>query len=695
MLPLAFMFVAVACGVLAARSLLDFQPQSGTHCLCDSPHSPHSTYHKLGSRRSVQLTQLRVHVHLPLCMSNICANTSLVMIAPALVGEGTKHRSNYHASCTAPRRAPVRAGAAATDYEVPGRDVALTQPQLQPRPQMQQAPQPHQSQQQPQQQQPQPQSQQQQPQPQQQQQGGGEPQDASESSTAPVARVDASGDVTKPEYTLPQWQHEVQCSRAIPGPGTVLRLAHKLQRVCQFEVQADVDAVLQDTLSLLLEVPLASGSEACLLDAVAQCFAVHPALLSAANANAEASELLDVALEQAAAVDVTYTEKLLTAQMATAQLKLRRYCEAYWQRLEHCGLQHLGTRQVATVVHRAATLTEAIGAPPPAAALWAAMQSAMVEHTSAMTSQEVGNCVIACAKLKRFPGNTLACKLLPAVQRVSGEMAPQDVALMLWALTKLRMPIGDKLREALLAAALRTCAGMKAQEVAITLYALAKLRCRPVEALCHALCSAVLREAERMTPQGAITLWALGCLQIIPATTVSDAVLERVASKQDELVGQDVANVLWAVATLQTQVSPTVRAALLAAALSTCAQDMNMVEVSSMMSSLNKLRWPLSPQLQLELCYAAARTSPQMNAQAIALTLYSVASLQLQPSDTVRRLLTMALDRQAMGMTSEGADMCVNALRQLHWPVLDTTRATIDAKLRRPAPSGEAASSCR
>ena len=107
-----------------------------------------------------------------------------------------------------------------------------------------------------------------------------------------------------------------------------------------------------------------------------------------------------------------------------------------------------------------------------------------------------------------------------------------------------------------------------------------------------------------------------------------------------------------------------------------------MRHVSSTLSSLSKLRWQLSGELQGALCAAAMRTSPQMDSQAVALTLLSLSRLELQPSVAVQRALSTSLDRTASDLTPQGADMCVHALRQLHWPVRNDTRATIDAKLR-------------
>ena len=202
---------------------------------------------------------------------------------------------------------------------------------------------------------------------------------------------------------------------------------------------------------------------------------------------------LDRALDDAAAAGCTYTNELSTTQLATAQLKLRRYCAAFWQRLEQRGLQHLMPGQVTTVVHRAAVLTEQLRAPPPSAALWAAMEGAMAKHASGMDAQGVSNCFLACAKLGRRPGGEVARRLLPAAEKASTSMEPQEVANVLWALAKLGLPVDGPPRTTLSDAVLRTSEGMAAQDVANTLWALAKLRVPMERSLRAALLAAALR----------------------------------------------------------------------------------------------------------------------------------------------------------------------------------------------------------
>ena len=432
--------------------------------------------------------------------------------------------------------------------------------------------------------------------------GGAEPRScrgkAPRKRTKPGRRKNADRERT---YTVPQWHDAME--RFGADTETALQLAKALQSFPQSFVQADVAYFLESTLRLLRHVPAASGEEARLLDAVAQCFAVHPVLLRAADADADASALLDRALDDAAAAEATYTDEHRTAQVATAQLKLRRHCAPFWQRLEQRGLQHLMPRQVTTVVHRAAVLTEQLRAPPPSAPLWAAMERAMAKHASGMDAQGVSNCMLAHAKLGRRPGGEVARKLLPAAEKASKSMKPQEAANVLWALAKLGLSVEGTLRSALSAAVLRTSEGLVSQEVANTLWALSKLGFLIERSLRAALLAAALRTVVDMNAQDvANTLHVLAgqCLQ--PSQELGEALLDAATRQHQALTGQGVAIILRAIAKMRLRVLPQARDALLAAALRTSASNMNMLAVSSTLSSLKKLRWRLSGELQDALC---------------------------------------------------------------------------------------------
>ena len=541
-------------------------------------------------------------------------------------------------------------------------------------------------------------------------------------------RVHSANAIAGRAYTLSEWLHVLRLRPSRTGitTETALQLAVALQRIPRPEVRRSVGKVLQGMLRLVRCVPAVRGEEARVLDAVAQAFAVHPVLLRVADADAEASQLLDWALDVVAAADATYTSRLCTARMATAQLKLRRYSAAFWERLEQSGLQHLRPCETAIVVYRAAALTEMLQAPPPPAPLWAAMEGAIAEHVLCMRAQGVAKVLWALAKLGSadesfcFEGklrfsvltatlhtspdmnaqavtNTLwalleldgyvddwvLSALLAAAQRTSSEMGASSVANMLAAVAQLQLRPDPVLRAALCTAAQRTSAEMNAQNVANTLMALAKpqrsLRLQPDDRLRSALCGAALRESGRMSAQElSNTLWALASLRIKPPEQVANALFEGIEREQQNMTGQATANVLWAASRISSRVPSCARDSLLAAALRTSARGMDMRAISSTLSALAKLRWQLSIELQVALGRGIQRSCANMNAQGVAVTLDAVGRLRLPLQTGSEEALRAALSRHQM--TGKRANMCRIALSRLRWRLDSDTQALIETK---------------
>ena len=301
-------------------------------------------------------------------------------------------------------------------------------------------------------------------------------------------------------HTLPEWCTAVERLGALPSSVDVMELAQALSKFDSLRDAEDVRAVLP-MIAQLLAHAARDPRQASLLDAIGAALAKHTAVLTAAHANREVLAHIDSQLEGAALDDETYKSGKCCAQMATAQLKLRRYCAAFWRCLERRGLQHQQPRTVATVVHRAAALLEEVNAPPPSAALWAAMEVAMTKHAPGMSAQQVSNCIFACAKLERQPGGELARKLLSVAENQSTSMEPQNVGNVLWALAKLSVPVKGTLRAALAAAAIRTSGRMNAHTVANVLWSLATLRVTIERSLRAVLLAAALRTSADMTSQ--------------------------------------------------------------------------------------------------------------------------------------------------------------------------------------------------
>jgi hypothetical protein len=86
------------------------------------------------------------------------------------------------------------------------------------------------------------------------------------------------------------------------------------------------------------------------------------------------------------------------------------------------------------MVHRADVLAAELGSPALSDALWAQLEEAVERTAANMNAQEVSNCLYACAKLERAPGEATCGVLLAAVPAVSNGMIAQEVSNTLWAL---------------------------------------------------------------------------------------------------------------------------------------------------------------------------------------------------------------------------------------------------------------------
>ena len=200
------------------------------------------------------------------------------------------------------------------------------------------------------------------------------------------------------------WCAAVAQIRAAPNPAHVFKYAADLKRVDGPAVAAALRDVQAAVSQLLGRTSCKRLRKASMLDALASSLQAHPPLLGAVAADGELCAQLDGALELAAADDETYRDAMCTAQMATAQGKLGRYCAPFWRRLEQHGVRHLGARQLATVLHRAATLPgAAVDAQSPTAGLVAALVHALPLTMPAMDPQQVANFVYACGHLECTP----------------------------------------------------------------------------------------------------------------------------------------------------------------------------------------------------------------------------------------------------------------------------------------------------
>ena len=446
--------------------------------------------------------------------------------------------------------------------------------------------------------------------------------------------------------TLSEWCAAVARLGGSPHPAAVNEYATDLKRVDGDAVAADVQAVLTRVTQIVQHTPR-DKRKASTLDALGTSLQAHPPLLAAVAADAELCALLDWALELAATDGETYINPLCTAQMATSQVKLGRFCAPFWHGLEQHGAQHLGERALATVIHRAA-----------------AMRDSGVNAAASSTEQ-------------LHPDGGIRRVLSDALLPLSKTLNAQDVANVLLAFPKLGWQLDGQLRDQLLLAAGRTSVRMEPQAVANTLWALAKLAVQPGAELQTALLGATQRESTNMGAQEvANTLWALATLQLQPCAELHAEVLDAALRVSTDMIAQDVSNTLWALATLRVQPGAELQAALLGAA-QRVSSDMVAQSVSNTFWALATLRVQPGAELQAALLGRAVLVSAEMDEQHIAKKLWAVAELGLHADEATRAALCAALEREAPRMAAVGLHMTRSALQRLQWPVCGTVRRTL------------------
>ena len=453
--------------------------------------------------------------------------------------------------------------------------------------------------------------------------------------------------------------------------------ATDLKRVSAGAVAAQAQSVVPRVARLVRCTP-GDRRKASMLDALGTSLEAHPPLLAAVRSDGELCALLDWALELAAADDESYTNDLCTAQMATAQAKFGRYCAPFWRTLEARGVQHLQPRQLATVLHRAATLPgAAANAQVPTSELQVALMAALKESICGMDAQQVANSIYACGKLAARPDDDLQDAMSAAAVAASPRMTPQALANTLWAWATLDLRPDDELQAALLSRALRVAPDMDAQTVANVLWALAKLDMELSGSLQAALLSRGQAVAADMTPQDvANTLWALAKLDIELTGELQAALLGRA-----EHVAPDMKPQKWQ--TLcgrwpsSISSSPARCRRRCSVARRQWRQRWPHRTWQTSLWALAKLRTPPPEHVCAALLQAAERESARMNSQDVANTVWAVAELQLRVGEAPRAALCAALEREAPLMIPEGVHMTRSALQRLHWPVSEAVRAAL------------------
>ena len=290
----------------------------------------------------------------------------------------------------------------------------------------------------------------------------------------------------------------------------------------------------------------------------------QPAVLKALTSNAQHTERLMAVLDACAAAGDTFSNVRCTSQVATAQRKLRLYCNAFWEQLERRGLSSLPARQLATVVYCRARLVHDEVAPAPTDTLWGMLQRGIEHRAQHMSAQELANVFLACAYVGKAPAAGARKALFGALHSKQSAIIPQEAANVVWAAGTLRMQVDSAEEQLLLQQLQKHSRRLSAQGVSNAWLGLAHLGLQPGAQLAAELQDAVAHVAGVMGEQAvANTLWAFAKLELDARDHVVEALLQRCWAVSSGMDAQGVSNALYAIAKMQLDVGSELHVALL------------------------------------------------------------------------------------------------------------------------------------
>jgi hypothetical protein len=416
------------------------------------------------------------------------------------------------------------------------------------------------------------------------------------------------------------------------------------------------------------------------LHALGTGFDAHPNLLTAVNANAEASRAMGALLRAAAADPDTYTSGPEISQMCSSQYKMRRYSAEFWERAGKIDLESVTGRVLGALVYAAAALPGLCDAPPPRPELWGACLRAMRQAAPQLDGQALSNCLWAIWTLEnsavveadardRDPAvdelisatarsahrldkvGVAACcwaivglnrelpmPLLRAIPHTARWMNPQSLANTMKAIAKAGLPPSktlDAAVKALKLSAFNRISKMNAQDIAAMWWALAKLGHPPCGVLQRSLRWAVGCRETTMSPNSvANVLWAMARMggKTIPQPA---AIMRIVNATIPDMNSQDVANVLWALLRLPLSVQEGTRSRLLAV---TERQATHFVplEIVQVVQGLHGLKWEVPVACRAALCREVQHRARQFSPEELHMVLKLVAKLRWSVSASFR-----------------------------------------------------------
>ena len=434
----------------------------------------------------------------------------------------------------------------------------------------------------------------------------------------------------------------------------------------------DVQQVRDAVLALVRKRGTRGRQLATFADALGTGLDAQPAVLKGLTSNAQHIECVMGVLEACATGDDTFSNVRCTSQVATAQRKLRLYCDAFWQQLERRGLSSLPARELATVVYCRARLVEDVGAPAPTDLLWDMMQRAIEHEARHMGAQGLANVFLACGYVGKAPAAGARKAVFGALRSKQVIFKPQEAANVVWAAGHLRMQLDSAeeqllLQQLLLQQLQKHSRCLSAQQVSNTWVGLAHLGLQPDAHLAAELQDAVAHMAGAMNEQNvANTLWAFAKLKLHARDHVVDALLQRCWAVSSGMGAQGVSSTLYAMAKMQLDVGSKLRAALLHQA-EKIAPEMLPQHVANSLWALAEAGITLDPELSGALLSQVEHLHSKFEALGVVQVLVGVARLGLQPSDSQRRAIAAAHKRTSGAMDAQEKGKVRHALQQLGW----------------------------
>ena len=263
------------------------------------------------------------------------------------------------------------------------------------------------------------------------------------------ARDSQAGSAAKhTEPSVRQWHSKVH---AMLNDRTVAskRVSFTLQQLANMsEVQVRgvwAQVVVLDVTGLLWHAQT-DERKTTVLDALGNAAQQHAAVFGAIQTPTPLRRQVQTLFELAAADDLSYVHSMCAAQMATAQGKLQMCCSPWWQQLAPChaagalfneGLHNNRARAIATVVHRAASLSVMQGVmPPPDNRLRRALHALVADGAPHMDARGLGNSSWALVRLGD-PPILLMFDLLERMLQLRHLQTPQGHTVFAFAVAQL------------------------------------------------------------------------------------------------------------------------------------------------------------------------------------------------------------------------------------------------------------------